>query len=49
MRPEVQNVVRAVQAMPPDAAQRAIESGRYSNLSPDELQVVRQAAGLPPG
>ena len=46
-RPEVHNVIRAVRAMPPDAAQRALESGRFSNLSPDELRLVRQAAGLP--
>ncbi len=48
MRPEVQNVVRALRAMPPQARQRALDSGLYSNFSPQELQVVRSAAGLPP-
>jgi hypothetical protein len=47
MRFEVENVIRAVRAMPPEAARRSIESGRYSNLSPAELRVVREAAGLP--
>jgi hypothetical protein len=47
-RPEVENVIRSLRAMPPQAGQRALESGRYSNLSPAELQQVRIAAGLPP-
>jgi len=49
MRPEVQNVVRALRAMPPEARQRQLESGRYSNLSPQEMKVVRAAADLPAG
>ncbi len=48
MRPEVQNVVRALRAMPPEARQQAIDSGRYNNFSPQELKVVRYAASLPP-
>jgi hypothetical protein len=47
-RPEVQNVVRALRAMPPEARQRQLESGRYRNLSPQEMKFVRSAANLPP-
>ena len=46
-RPEVQNVIRALRSMPPAARQRQIDSGRYSNLSPQELQLVRSAADVP--
>jgi hypothetical protein len=46
-RPEVQNVIRALRAMPPAARQRQIDSGRYSNLSSQELELVKYAAGLP--
>lgn len=48
MRPEVQNVIRALRAMPPDARVRQLDSGRYSNLTPQEIQFVRYAADLPP-
>jgi hypothetical protein len=48
LRPEVQNVIRALRAMPPAARQRALDSGRYANFSPQELKLVRQATGLPP-
>ena len=47
-RPEVQNVIRALRAMPPAARERQIDSGRYSNLSPKELEFVRYAASIPP-
>jgi hypothetical protein len=47
-RPEVQNVIRALRGMPPDARQRQIDSGRYGNLSPQELKFVKYAADLPP-
>ena len=47
-RPEVQNVIRALRAMPPGARQQQIDSGRYDNLSPREMQVVRAAVNLPP-
>jgi hypothetical protein len=46
-RREVQNVIRALHAMPPDAAQRQIDSGRYSNFSPEERQFLYSAV-LPP-
>jgi hypothetical protein len=49
MRPEVQNVIRALRAMPPQARQQQIDSGRYSNLSPQEMKLVRNAAGVPSG
>ena len=49
MRPEVQNVIRALRAMPPEARQEQIDSGRYSNLTPQELKLVREAANLPSG
>jgi hypothetical protein len=47
MRPEVQNVIRALQAMPPAARQQQINSGRYGNLSQHELELVKQAADAP--
>jgi hypothetical protein len=46
-RPEVQNVARALRAMPPAARQHQIDSGRYDNLSPQELQLVEAAANVP--
>jgi hypothetical protein len=48
MRPEVQNVIRALRGMPPQARLRAIDSGRYSSFSPEEMKLVRYAADLPP-
>lgn len=48
LRPEVQNVIRALRAMPPGARQREIDSGRYGNLSPQELDLAKYAADLPP-
>ncbi len=42
-RPEVQNVIRALRAMPPQARERQLESGRYSNLSAQEMQLVRNS------
>ena len=47
LRPEVQNVIRALRAMPPAARQRQLDSGRYSNLTPAELEYVRQMANIP--
>jgi hypothetical protein len=47
-RREVQNVIQALQAMPPEAQRRQIESGRYSNFSPEELDLLRSMAQLPP-
>ncbi len=47
LRPAVQNVIRALRAMPPAARERQLDSGRYSNLTPKELEIVRYAADLP--
>jgi len=47
MRPEVQNVIRALRGMPPEARLRAINSGQYSGFSPQELKLVTYAANLP--
>lgn len=47
-RPEVQSVIRALRGMPPEARQRQIDSGRYSNLSQKELEFAMYAAELPP-
>jgi hypothetical protein len=46
-RKEVQNVILALRAMPPDARQRQIDSGRYSNFSPEEIDLVRSSSHLP--
>jgi hypothetical protein len=48
VRSEVQNVIRALRGMPPDAREREIDSGRYGNLSPQELKFAKYAADLPP-
>jgi hypothetical protein len=34
--------------MPPAACERQLDSGRYGNLTPKELQIVRYAADRPP-
>ncbi len=44
--PEAQNAVRALRAMPPYA--RAQQLSRYGNLSPQEVELVRRAVGMPP-
>ncbi len=46
-RPEVQNAIRALRAMPPDARQRQIDSGRYSNFSPEERELLSNVSQLP--
>jgi len=43
-RQEVRNVIRALQAMPPEARRRQVESGRYRNLAPEEQELVRRVA-----
>ncbi|MGA8493627.1 MAG: hypothetical protein WB711_24610 [Terriglobales bacterium] len=43
-RREVQNVIQALRAMPPDARRRQIDSGRYSNFSPEELELLNNTA-----
>ncbi len=44
--PEAQNAVRALRAMPPYA--RAQQLSRYGSLSPQEVELVRRAVGMPP-
>jgi hypothetical protein len=48
VRPEVQVVIRALRGMPPQARQRQVDSGRYGNLSAQELKFALYAAELPP-
>ncbi len=47
MRPAVQNVIRALNGMPPAARQQQVASGRYNTLSPQEMEQVKYAVGLP--
>jgi Protein of unknown function (DUF3106) len=46
-RPAVQNAIRALRGMPPDARRRAIESGRFSQYSPQERDILNGASQLP--
>jgi hypothetical protein len=46
-RKEVQNVILALRAMPPDARQRQIDSGRYRSFSPEEIDLLRSSSQLP--
>lgn len=46
-RQAVRNAIESLRAMPPQARQRAIESGRFSQFSPQERQVLNNAAQLP--
>jgi len=48
LRPQARNVMQALQAMPPEARRRQVESGRYSAFSPEEQELFRKAAQLPP-
>jgi hypothetical protein len=47
VRPAVQNVIRALRAMPPAARERQLASGRYSGFSQKEMEFVRYAASVP--
>jgi hypothetical protein len=42
----VQNVIRALRAMPPDARQRQIDAGRFRNFSPEEQELLNKPAPL---
>ncbi|HSZ00608.1 MAG TPA: hypothetical protein VK788_14010 [Terriglobales bacterium] len=46
-RKGVQNVILALRAMPPDARQRQIDSGRYGSFSPEEINLLRSSSHLP--
>jgi hypothetical protein len=41
LRPEVQKALQRLREMPPFAREREIETGRYSQFSPEEKQVLR--------
>jgi hypothetical protein len=43
LRPGVRNVIQALRAMPPDARQRQLHSGRYQSLSPEEREFLTNA------
>jgi hypothetical protein len=40
LRPAVKNVIQALRAMPPEAQQRQLNSGRYRSLSPEEREFL---------
>jgi hypothetical protein len=42
-RREVLNAMRVLHEMPPFAREREIEHGRYSNFSPEEREMLRNA------
>lgn len=46
-RQAVKNALETLRAMPPDARQREIQSGRFSQFSPEEREVLNGAARLP--
>jgi hypothetical protein len=46
-RPAVQNAIRALRGMPPDVRRREIESGRFSQYSPQEREILNGASQLP--
>lgn len=43
----VRNAIQSLRAMPPAARERAIQSGRFSNFSSQERQILSNAARLP--
>ena len=46
-RQAVKNAIQTLRAMPPDARQREIQSGRFSQFSPEERQMLNNASNLP--
>ncbi len=46
-RQPMQNAIQALRGMPPDARQREIESGRFSQYSPQERDILRGVSQLP--
>jgi hypothetical protein len=46
-RQAVRNAIESLRAMPPQARQQAIESGRFSQFSPQERDILNNAARLP--
>lgn len=43
----VRNAIQSLRAMPPQARQRAVDSGRFNDFSPQERQILNNAARLP--
>lgn len=43
----VRNAIQTLRAMPPQARERAVESGRFNDFSPQERQILNNAAHLP--
>ena len=48
-RREVQNAIRTLQAMPPAARERQINSGVYGSFSPSEREMLKTVAQVQPG
>ena len=48
LRPGVRNVIQALRAMPPDARQRQLNSGRYRSFSPEERELLINATETVP-
>jgi len=46
-RRAVHNAIDTLRAMPPNVRQREVESGRFSQFSPQERQILNDAARLP--
>ncbi len=46
-RRAVHNAIDTLRAMPPDARQRELQSGRFSQFSPQERQILDDATRLP--
>ena len=46
-RQAVRNAIQTLRAMPPQARQHEIQSGRFSQFSPQERQVLNDASRLP--
>ena len=46
-RRAVHNAIDSLRAMPPDARQRELQSGRFGQFSPEERQILNNATRLP--
>jgi hypothetical protein len=46
-RRAVRNAIETLRAMPPDARQRELRSGRFNDFSPEERNILNGAARLP--
>jgi hypothetical protein len=43
----VHNAIDTLRAMPPDARQRELQTGRFSQFSPEERKILDDATRLP--